>query len=206
MKKYILLFFAICLVIVFCITSFFLGSKQKTSSIATAPINKQETFSVSNGNVSFTIPIAWNAAVNGDSVYISKLDDIGSLKLAYYSVSPPDRPITLYGINWSQLDVYISTENFITEKLVSSMSSLPSSSAQVTEIPNQYFTIYAEKDLLPAGVQPSFDQPGGTYYYLKPKISNPTWNVVVVKRMLGDATFEADSEAIIKSFTFTPGP
>jgi hypothetical protein len=176
---------------------------QQDSKVVDRPRLKQETLTIAEGVVNFTIPIDWNAADRGDWVYITKLDDVGSFNYVNFSVS--DRPVTYADINWSQLDVYLTSTDFFTKQFIQTIKH-PKSDVQVKEISNTYFTIFAEKELLPAGAQSQKDQPGGTTYYLKPKIANPTWNIIVRKQALGDAAFEADALAIMKSFSFSPRP
>jgi hypothetical protein len=177
------------------------GREENAPAVKT-PTHKSESIVLAEGRVSFTVPIDWNAAVNGDSVYIAKSEDVGNLHLVYFSVSPANRPITYGDLNWEQMDFYVSSVDFFTDAFVRSMAN-PPSGLQVTEIANDSFRIYAQREVLPAGVQPSKDGTGGTTYFLKPKIGNLTWNIVVRKQAIGDSTFEANAEAILKSISFS---
>lgn len=205
MKKNFLIYLVIILLIIVGVLIFLIQKQQPNEENVNARRIKQENLTLAEGVVTFTVPIDWNAAINGDSVFISKFEEIGNHGLTYFSVSSPSSPITYADINWTQLDVYVSSVDLFTDTFVQRMTH-PTSGVKVTEIPNANFAIYAEKELLPAGQLPQKGEAGGTTYYLKPKISNPTWNIIVRKQALGDAAFEADADAIMKSFSFRPQP
>ncbi len=176
----------------------FISKKDVCPKTCTYVPIKTEKFSVFNGQVTFTLPSNWNAYNKGDSVEISSIEDAGNSSLSFFSASAAGTPVTFGDINWTQLDFFLSNQDLFTEQFIRTMSQ-PSSQTKVTEISNQYFTIYAQQELLPSGQTPTKDQSGGTIYYLRPKISDPKWNVIINKQALGDSEFESQVNQIIKS-------
>lgn len=200
MKKTLLIIVAISSILnIFLVLQYFTLKRQDTTVTLQTPY-KAQSFPIENGFVRFEVPQDWNAYAKGDSVNVDNLDEISSTMNAVFSISAPNTPVTYNDINWTQLDFYIANSNLLDDQTVSKLKK-PTSGLRIESWTNTNFEVFSRTELLPEGTQPSKDQPGGTIFYVKPKVGK-SWNLFINQQSIGDEKFALGVKRIIDTLTF----
>lgn len=193
----VMLFFAIIVVFLFTRNEF-----QQSKLCNNCIVNKSVPITIIVGQrIDLTVPIGWNIYENADPVLLNTQNIELPTTLAYFSASSQNYPILLTDLNWQQLDFYITDGDYIGSKYNFAIKNSETETMQSFQ--NDYFEGYSSTSILQPGETPSKANTGGTTYYLRPKISDPKWNVIINKQALGDSEFESQVNQIMESLKFT---
>lgn len=151
--------------------------------------------------ITLQVPFSYNVFYNGDPESIMDVLSLPGFNAVSMSISSGDRPVTHSDLNGQQLDFYITDGDYLGEDYVETVNSTETDTMQ--QVQTDSFEGYSSTSVLLPGETPSKANTGGTTYYLRPKTTNPDWNLIVNKQALGDNEFEAAVDKIINSISFT---
>ncbi|MFH1236109.1 MAG: hypothetical protein V1685_04200 [Parcubacteria group bacterium] len=149
--------------------------------------------------LTFSVPSAWNAYYNGDPVLITNLDDLQGSIATVASVSIPESPVTFTDINWTQVDFKLTDGDLLNGAFIDGQRKISGQTVEAIDL--DHFSGYVINDIVESGL-PNKGDTGGSTYYLRPKVSSPTWNVIVAQQGGGDESFEAQVKDILDSLSF----